>query len=113
MNTATLTRPAITLAAAHRELREEFNDAFRAGNGQALIRTPGFKPTRQPLADVLSDDMGGVNSDALWNELVSILSGAAQGEDVQLRAAVFVARAAKRHADFHADDLVQQLEEGN
>lgn len=95
------------IAAAHRALRNEFIAAWGKG-GATSVRTPGFARDngQQTLIDVFSDDMSGAGSDAQWNELIAIVQGASAGEDVRLRAAAFIAGAAKRHADYHASDAV-------
>lgn len=93
--------------AARESLRAELIAGFDIG-GDTKIRTPGFNGGTEPLSMVLGDHLAGHDCDAQWDELCKILGLAAKaGGDVGLRASAFIAQFAKRHADFHAADLVR------
>lgn len=118
MTTATLSRTdaaerrATLITQAHRALRTEFAAAFKTG-GQTLVRCPGFSDTRQslPLADAIEDRMADPDSAVRWNDLISILGAAAQGEDVALQANVLILMLANAHAKYHASDLIDNAED--
>lgn len=102
---------AATLAAAHRQLRDELIDAI-SSDPTKLVETPGFNDFAMPAQAVLEDLMAGVGSEANWLELTRILGRVASGKLdplTHLRASALLAKLAKQHADFHADDLAETL----
>jgi flavorubredoxin len=93
---------------AWRSLFDEFLDAFMSDPCQA-IRTPGYSDHHQQssLADLFAEEL----ADDVLAELMLMLRDAARGEDVRLRAILLRNRIAKKHADYHADDLANQMED--
>ena len=93
---------------AHAALMAEFISAL-CSDPQRKIQTPGFggKPSQcqTTLADVVYDSFASTNGDADLHELIRIVAGCAQGQNMTLRASAWVKKQAKEHADFHAGDL--------
>lgn len=87
------------------QLRNELQTAL-LNDPQAMVSTPGFKPVQMTAVDVFFDDFAGTGSDERQHALVRLLADAAKGEDVQLRAAAFLADIAQRHAEFHHGDAL-------
>lgn len=80
-------------------------------NPAVRVRTPawGRKQALSPAFEVIADRMSGVDADNDWLELLGIVSGVAQGQDVRARAAKFLEEAAERYAAFHASDASEEV----
>ncbi len=94
--------PAISEAAAHRELQQEALDAFNAGP-TAMLRCPGYgKP--MTLTAYLNDSFAGPN-DGCLPDLIRLLKVAAESSDAAVRtmAQAVITREAKAYADWHAE----------
>jgi hypothetical protein len=88
------------------QLRDELQTALMT-DPQIVVSTPGFKAGgRMTAAEVLMDDLAGVDADERVHTLVRLLADAAKGEDVHLRAAAYIADLAQRHAEFHHGDAL-------
>ena len=87
-------------------LATEFVNAMRAPDARnVLVSTPGFTKPQTRLVDVVRDMFDGKTGDEALAELLGIVSCAAKGESVQIRAMRWIASRAGEHAEFHADDL--------
>jgi hypothetical protein len=95
-------------AECYAKLRDELLHAL-ATDPQAEVMTPGFGRVRTATADVIADDLGG--DDKALHELLKFVAAAAAGEDVQLRAVLWMNQQAHRHAAFHAGDMALEIEE--
>lgn len=95
-------------ATCHAKLRDELLHAL-ATDPQAEVMTPGFGRSLSTAAEVIADDLGG--DDKALHELLKMLAAAAAGEDVQLRAVLWTAQQAERHATYHASDFALEIEE--
>lgn len=89
-------------------LANEFENAMRAPDARnVLVSTPGFTRPQTPLVDLVSDMFSGKTGDEALAELLGIVSAAAKGESVQMRAMRWIASRAGEFAEFHADDLAE------
>lgn len=101
-------RKASLRTAALNLLANEFINAMRAPDARkVLVSTPGFNKPQTPLVDLVSDMFSGKTGDEALAELLGIVSAAAKGESVQMRAMRWIASRAGEHAEFHADDLAE------
>lgn len=92
------------------QLRDEMQHALMT-DPQIVVSTPAFGLRRRmTAAEVLMDDLAGVDADERVHTLVRLLADAAKGEDVHLRAAAYIADLAQRHAEFHHGDAVMNEE---
>ena len=96
---------------AHQQLSADLRDALLNGPAR-IVETPGY-PGKHTAADLVLDHFSGASGDASMHELLRIVGLAAVGRDVHLRAAAWVADVVKRHANFHAADLVEQWAGGS
>lgn len=100
-------------AQAHELLTASMRDAL-LNSPERAVDAPGFKESlaagTYTAADLVLDHFAGATGDASLNELLRIVGLAAQGQDMHLRAAAWVASVSKHHADFHFADLVERWE---
>lgn len=96
-----------SVGAAYQALLREFVRALHEDPSR-VVAAPGFEHV-VTAADVVDDDFAGTNGEAFRHELLSIVGAAAQGEDVHLRASAWIAKAASRYAEYHADDLAHLM----
>lgn len=92
------------------KLRAEFLDALMQ-DPQRVIRTPGFAHINT-ASQVLYDSLSGIPDDGRpdpMHEVIGILAAGANGEDVQLRIQLFMELEARKHADYHAQDMADEL----
>lgn len=99
------------MSVAHRALISEYVHAWQAGP-DTVIRTPaffdrpsGFGKATMPLSEAVAIDIGGEPLELV----MLILRDAADGHDVAMRCAAFIAVLAKVHADYHAEALAIEL----
>jgi hypothetical protein len=97
-------------------LANEFVNAMRGDARLAKVSTPGFADEigglhSMTLVDAVSDLFAGKDGDDALAELLGIVSAASKGEQVQFRAARWIAVRAGVHAEFHADDLARALQQ--
>lgn len=114
MNARTERRSA-TETECYDNLRAELLDAL-TDDPQRIVKTPAFgKRIHYTAAQVLLDSLQGT---AKANEvdplhlLIGILADAARGEDVQLRATLFMDIETRKHAAWHCADMAVEVEEG-
>lgn len=108
-------RRANLARSAYSMLLREMTDAL-LNDPTRVVRTPGFGDhiggrNAMPAADVILDSISGASGEQVLIEAMQIIGSAARGEDVMLRAALWVSVQAAAFAKWHADDMVQRLEE--
>jgi hypothetical protein len=108
---ARVSRRESCATAAFVALRNEFVAAL-AKSPATVIRTPGFGLPTMSVSDVIVDRFSGSQGEASLHELLHILALCASGKadvELHLRASAWIAEQAKRHAEYHADDLAAEL----
>jgi hypothetical protein len=94
--------------AARTLLANEFVNAFRAG-ADAKVSTPGFNKRAMPIGEVLHDSFSDADGEKAISDLFEIINAGIRGELVKHRLMGWVADRASKHAEFHADDLAEQI----
>jgi len=94
--------------AARTLLANEFVNAFRAG-AATKISTPGFSKRAMPIGEVLHDSFSDTDGEKAISDLFEIINAGIRGELVKHRLMGWVADRASKHAEFHADDLAEQI----
>lgn len=96
---------------AYDSLHQQMADALM-GDSCELVDTPAFGGARlqTPACDVVIDHLSGVGAEDDLQALMTLLRDAAKGEDVQLRATLWISVQAEKYARHHRDDLVAQWE---
>lgn len=88
------------------QLRDELQSALMT-DPQRVVSTPGARGD-WTACDLFFDDLAGTDSDLRRHTLVRLLADAARGEDVQMRASLYIADLARRHAAFHEGDALMR-----
>lgn len=96
-------------APVQKSLTHELIDALQH-DPQREVSTPGFKRGHNTAAYVVGDMFAGSNGDALLHDVLKIVGGCALGQDMRLAAMALIARVAKEHAEFHAEDAIAAIE---
>ena len=94
--------------AARTLLANEFVNAFRAGS-MAKVSTPAFNRPTMPIGDVFCDSLSDKDGDQTIASLFEIINAAVRGEVVSYRFMTWIAARAAAHAEYHADDLADQI----
>lgn len=92
-------------AAALQGLAEELLGALRTDPLRS-VRTPAWRPGQSQAIEVVAEELASIESDGTFAELMLIVSGAANGDNVQRRAMDWLNKLADKHADTHASVLV-------
>lgn len=100
---------------AYSMLLREMTDAL-LNDPTRVVRTPAGCDAiggrcEMPAAEVIFESFSGASGEQVLHEALQIIGAAARGEDVMLRAALWVSEQAAAFAKWHADDMVQRLEE--
>jgi hypothetical protein len=99
---------------AHEKLMSEVIAAMSAGNADELLWTPGWSANGHATLDaVLCDAMAGTG-DTTLAEMLALVPLCLKSTDPLLRltAQALVAKVARAHADFHADDGQKEIDIG-
>lgn len=94
--------------AARTLLANEFVNAFRAGS-MAKVSTPAFNRPTMPIGDVFHDSLSDKGGDQTIADLFDIINASVRGEVVTHRFMAWIAARAYAHAEYHADDLADQI----
>jgi len=94
--------------AAKTLLATESVNAFRAG-ADAKVSTPGFNKRAMAIGEVLHDSFSDADGEKAIADLFEIINAGIRGELVKHRLMGWVADRASNHAEFHADDLADQI----
>ena len=99
------------IAAVSESLRHEFIEALHKGP-QTLLSTRHLAPHLDTAAAYIEDGFSNpVTGDAVVHELLQIVAGASRGEDVQLRASLWIDAQAAEFGEWFAGDLVACAED--
>jgi hypothetical protein len=96
---------------AHRFLRTEMVEALMQ-DPTRIVQTPGFNMPAMSAANVVADNFSGSRGEASLLELLRIVAACAastSNPELRIRAQAWISGAAKEHADFHRDDLANDL----
>jgi hypothetical protein len=92
-------------AQAYEDLRAEFMQQFLRTGPRGSVRTPGYAQATWTVSALVGDYLCGQNADVEADLMLDIIARAAAGGDKQ--AMDWIGRAAHKHAEFHAEDLVR------
>jgi hypothetical protein len=90
-------------------LARDFTDAFYR-DPESYIVTPGWSKPRARILDIVADEISG--DEATLLPLLLLVRSAAHGDDVKQDAQAWIASAANEFADWHADDLCADANDG-
>lgn len=128
MDATTLENPMVSGLARHHD-REDRRDALAESAYTALrnelidalmrdpsrtVRTPGFGVRPHTAIDVIHESFSDATGNQSLHELLSIVGLCARGQashhELHLRASAWIAARAAEHAEFHAGDLLAEME---
>lgn len=89
----------------HNELFSEFIGAMTEPSKR--IQVPGFNAQRWTLQEVINDSFAGSSGDEFLTQMIRIVGLVAAGQPQQVEALNLIGDMATKHADFHADDLLE------
>ncbi len=95
-------------AECYARLRDELIDAIR-NDPQRVVATPA-QAHEYSAAEVVADIESG--SEQLHHERIRMTAAAAAGEDIALRAALWMTLVAQEHAENHAGDMTEEIVNG-